>query len=86
MGNEYSSLPENELLALARGGNEEAFTTLVRQNSPMIYKISRRVLKKSRGRGRHFAKRTHKGVPATGPLTVIRVFQPGCFAWHLMRR
>jgi RNA polymerase sigma-70 factor, ECF subfamily len=45
MSNEYSSLPENELLALARGGNEEAFTTLVRQNSPMIYKISRRVLK-----------------------------------------
>jgi len=45
MSNEYSSLPENELLALARAGNEEAFTTLVRQNSPMIYKISRRVLK-----------------------------------------
>jgi RNA polymerase sigma-70 factor, ECF subfamily len=45
MSNEYSSLPENELLALARAGNEEAFTALVRQNSPMIYKISRRVLK-----------------------------------------
>ena len=45
MSNEYSSLPENELLALARAGKEQAFTTLVRQNSPMIYKISRRVLK-----------------------------------------
>jgi RNA polymerase sigma-70 factor (ECF subfamily) len=45
MSSEYSSLPENELLALARAGNEEAFTVLVRQNSPMIYKISRRVLK-----------------------------------------
>jgi RNA polymerase sigma-70 factor, ECF subfamily len=45
MSNDYSSLPENELLALARAGNEEAFTTLVCQNSPMIYKISRRVLK-----------------------------------------
>lgn len=45
MMNEYCSLPENELLALARAGNEEAFTVLVRQHSPMIYKISRRVLK-----------------------------------------
>ena len=45
MSNEYSSLPEKELLALARAGNEEAFTALVRQNSPMIYKMSRRVLK-----------------------------------------
>jgi RNA polymerase sigma-70 factor, ECF subfamily len=45
MSNEYCSLPENELLALARAGNEEAFTALVRQHSPMIYKISRRVLK-----------------------------------------
>jgi RNA polymerase sigma-70 factor, ECF subfamily len=45
MSNEYSSLPESELLALARAGNEEAFTALVSQNSPMIYKISRRVLK-----------------------------------------
>ena len=45
MNTEYSCLPEGELLALARAGNEEAFTTLVRQNSPMIYKISRRVLK-----------------------------------------
>jgi|SRR5271166_4968198 len=43
--NDYSSLPESELLALARAGNEEAFTTLVRQNSPMIFKVSRRVLK-----------------------------------------
>ncbi|HJY92279.1 MAG TPA: sigma-70 family RNA polymerase sigma factor [Candidatus Acidoferrum sp.] len=45
MSNEYFSLPENELLALARAGNEGAFAALVRQNSPMIYKISRRVLK-----------------------------------------
>ena len=45
MSKDYSSLPENELLAMARAGNEEAFTALVRQNSPMIYKISRRVLK-----------------------------------------
>jgi RNA polymerase sigma-70 factor (ECF subfamily) len=45
MSNEYFSLPENELLALARAGNDEAFTALVYQNSPMIYKISRRVLK-----------------------------------------
>ena len=45
MSNEYFSLPENELLALARAGNEEAFAALVLQNSPMIYKISRRVLK-----------------------------------------
>jgi RNA polymerase sigma-70 factor, ECF subfamily len=45
MGSEYCSLPESELLALARAGNEDAFATLVRQNSPMIYKISRRVLK-----------------------------------------
>ena len=45
MSSEYFSLPENELLALARAGNEGAFAALVRQNSPMIYKISRRVLK-----------------------------------------
>ena len=45
MSKDYSSLSENELLAMARAGNEEAFTALVRQNSPMIYKISRRVLK-----------------------------------------
>ena len=45
MNTEYSCLPEGELLELARAGNEEAFATLVRQNSPMIYKISRRVLK-----------------------------------------
>jgi RNA polymerase sigma-70 factor, ECF subfamily len=45
MNTEYSCLSEGELLAMARAGNEEAFTTLVHQNSPMIYKISRRVLK-----------------------------------------
>jgi RNA polymerase sigma-70 factor, ECF subfamily len=45
MTDEYSTLPESELVDLARAGNEEAFSALVRQNSPMIYKISRRVLK-----------------------------------------
>ena len=43
--NDYSSLAESELLALARAGDESAFTVLARQNTPMIYKISRRVLK-----------------------------------------
>jgi RNA polymerase sigma-70 factor, ECF subfamily len=45
MAGDCSSLDEKELLALARQGNEEAFTVLVRQNYPMIYKTSRRVLK-----------------------------------------
>ncbi len=43
--NYNSILPENELLALAQEGNEDAFSVLVRQNYSMIYKISRRVLK-----------------------------------------
>jgi RNA polymerase sigma-70 factor, ECF subfamily len=43
--NGYTSLPEPELLALVRAGNEEAFTALVRQYSSMIYKISKKVLK-----------------------------------------
>jgi RNA polymerase sigma-70 factor, ECF subfamily len=45
MANDGCPLSENELLALARQGNEEAFAVLVRRNYPMIYKISRRVLK-----------------------------------------
>ncbi len=40
-----SASPEAELLALARDGNEAAFTELVRRNWRMIYRISRRVLK-----------------------------------------
>ncbi|HKN24600.1 MAG TPA: sigma-70 family RNA polymerase sigma factor [Candidatus Acidoferrum sp.] len=40
-----SASPETELLALARDGNEAAFTELVRRNWRMIYRISRRVLK-----------------------------------------
>jgi RNA polymerase sigma-70 factor, ECF subfamily len=43
--NGYTSLPEPELLALVRAGNEEAFTALVHQYSSMIYKISKKVLK-----------------------------------------
>jgi RNA polymerase sigma-70 factor, ECF subfamily len=42
---DYTSLPESELLPLARAGNGEAFTALVRQNSSTVYKISKRVLK-----------------------------------------
>lgn len=41
----YESSPERELLALARRGNEAAFTELIQRNWGMIYKISRRVLK-----------------------------------------
>jgi RNA polymerase sigma-70 factor (ECF subfamily) len=41
----YAASPERELLALARGGNEAAFTELIRRHWRMIYKISRRVLK-----------------------------------------
>lgn len=40
-----ASSPEAELLALARVGNEAAFTELVRRNWRMIYRISRRILK-----------------------------------------
>ena len=40
-----ASSPNTELLARARKGNEEAFTELVRRNSRMIYRVSRRVLK-----------------------------------------
>jgi RNA polymerase sigma-70 factor (ECF subfamily) len=43
--NDYSSLPESELLSLARQGDEEAFTVLVHRNSQMVYRISWRVLK-----------------------------------------
>jgi RNA polymerase sigma-70 factor (ECF subfamily) len=43
--NDYSLLPESELLALARKGNEQAFTILVHRNSQMVYRISWRVLK-----------------------------------------
>lgn len=42
---DYGSRPNSTLLALARSGNEEAFTELVRRNSRMIYRISRKVLK-----------------------------------------
>lgn len=42
---DYGSRPNSALLALARSGNEEAFTELVRRNSRMIYRISRKVLK-----------------------------------------
>ena len=40
-----SSVPESRLLGLAREGNEEAFTELVRRHSSIIYRISKRVLK-----------------------------------------
>jgi RNA polymerase sigma-70 factor, ECF subfamily len=42
---DYTSSPERKLLALARAGNEAAFTELVRRNWHMIYRISRRVVK-----------------------------------------
>ena len=42
---DYASRPNSALLTLAREGNEEAFTELVRRNSRMIYRISRKVLK-----------------------------------------
>ena len=45
MTKDYASRPNSTLLALAREGNEEAFTELVRRNSRMIYRISRKVLK-----------------------------------------
>jgi RNA polymerase sigma-70 factor, ECF subfamily len=41
----YAVSQERELLALARGGSEAAFTELIRRHWRMIYKISRRVLK-----------------------------------------
>lgn len=42
---DHSSLSESKLLRLARKGNEEAFTELVRRHSSIIYRISKRVLK-----------------------------------------
>jgi RNA polymerase sigma-70 factor, ECF subfamily len=45
MSVDYALSPERELLALARDGNEGAFTELVRRNWHMIYRVSRRVLK-----------------------------------------
>lgn len=42
---DHSSLSEDNLLRLAREGNEEAFTELVRRHSSIIYRISKRVLK-----------------------------------------
>lgn len=42
---DFASAPERDLLSLARRGNEGAFAELVRRNSRMIYRISRRVLK-----------------------------------------
>lgn len=42
---DYTSSSSSALLAMARNGNEEAFTEIVRRNSRMIYRVSRRVLK-----------------------------------------
>jgi Sigma-70 region 2 len=42
---DYASRPNGVLLMLAREGNEDAFTELVRRNSQKIYRISRKVLK-----------------------------------------
>lgn len=42
---DYTARSNTNLLSLAREGNEEAFTELVRRNSRMIYRISRKVLK-----------------------------------------
>jgi RNA polymerase sigma factor (sigma-70 family) len=42
---DYVSRPEKELVALARNGNEAAFTELIQRNWHMIYRISRRVVK-----------------------------------------
>ena len=42
---DHDSRPNGTLLALAREGNEDAFTELVRRNWRMIYRISRKVLK-----------------------------------------
>jgi RNA polymerase sigma-70 factor (ECF subfamily) len=42
---DHSFFPESELLTLAREGNEEAFTELVRRNSRIIYRVLRRMLK-----------------------------------------
>ena len=42
---DYASRPNAALLAMAREGDEAAFTELVRRNSRMIYRISRKVLK-----------------------------------------
>ena len=41
----YTSCSNSALVAMARNGNEEAFTEIVRRNSRTIYRISRRVLK-----------------------------------------
>lgn len=42
---DYRSSPNSNLLTMARQGNEDAFAEIVRRNSQMIYRISRRVLK-----------------------------------------
>ncbi|MGB2665674.1 MAG: sigma-70 family RNA polymerase sigma factor [Candidatus Acidiferrum sp.] len=42
---DYACSPEKELVALARSGNEAAFTELVQRNWHLIYRISRRVVK-----------------------------------------
>jgi RNA polymerase sigma-70 factor, ECF subfamily len=42
---DYALSSEHDLLALARGGNEAAFTELIRRHQRMIYRVSKRVLK-----------------------------------------
>lgn len=51
------------LLTLAREGNEEAFTEIVRRNSRMIYRISRRVLK------------NHEDAEDTTQNVLVKIFQ-----------
>jgi RNA polymerase sigma-70 factor, ECF subfamily len=60
---DYATRPNSTLLTLARKGNEEAFTELVRRNSRMIYRISRKVL------------RNHEDAEDTLQNVLVKVYQ-----------
>lgn len=60
---DYAASPNSRLLRMARQGNEDAFTELVRRNSQMIYRISRRVL------------RNHEDAEDTLQNVLVKVYQ-----------
>ena len=77
---DFASSPEHDLVALARKGNEAAFTELVRRNSRMIYRISKRVLK------------NHEDAEDTLQNVLVKVYQrldgfqeSSRFSWWLFR-
>ena len=60
---DYASRSNNALLTMARQGNEEAFSEIVRRNSQKIYRISRKVL------------RNHEDAEDTRQNVLVKVYQ-----------